>query len=107
MTESLNLVAWLACIVYSTIPSFWLAILSRAKYWRSRRRSPYRVLLPLWIAKWIAARVITAPCRHLLLYSSFWAWVTAVFLFGVGFWLYSESGKPFSVHQLSGIPEVM
>src|SRR6266705_363524 len=107
MTESLNLVAWLACIVYSTIPSFWLAIHPRAKYWRSRRRSPYRVLLPLWIAMWIAAGLITAPWRHLVLYSSLWAWVPAIFLFGVGFWLYSQSGQHFSVQQLSGIPEVM
>jgi protein-S-isoprenylcysteine O-methyltransferase Ste14 len=107
MVQSLNLIGWLACIVYSTIPLFWLAIHPRAKYWRSRRRSPYRVLLPLWIAMWIAAGLITAPWRHLVLYSSLWARVPAVFLFGVGFWLYSKSGKHFSVQQLSGVPEVM
>src|SRR5437667_9502090 len=107
MVQSLNLIGWLACIVYSTIPLFWLAIHPRAKYWRSRRRLPYRVLLPLWIAMWIAAGLITAPWRHLVLYSSLWAWVPAVFLFGVGFWLYSKSAKHFSVQQLSGILEVM
>ena len=107
MTESLNLVAWLACIVYSTIPLFWLAIHPRATYWRSRRRSPYRVLLPLWIAMWIVAGLVTATWRQVVLYSSLWAWVPAVFLFGVGFWLYSQSGQHFSVQQLSGVPEVM
>src|SRR6266702_146451 len=84
MTELLNLVAWLACIVYSTIPSFWLAIHPRAKYWRSRRRSPYRVLLPLWIAMWIVAGLVTATWRHVVLYSSLLPWVPAVFLFGGG-----------------------
>src|SRR5438876_10345713 len=103
MVQLVNLIGWLACIVYSTIPLYWLAIHPRAKYWRSRRRSPYRVLLPLWIAMWIAAGLITAPWRHLVLYSSLWAWVPAIFLFGVGFWLYSQSGQHFSVQQLSGI----
>src|SRR5205807_3116583 len=107
MTESLNLVAWLACIVYSTIPSFWLAIHPRAKYWRSRRRSPYRVLLPLWIAMWIVAGLVTATWRHVVLYSSLWPWVPAVFLFGVGFCLYSKSGKHFSVQQLGGTPKLL
>jgi protein-S-isoprenylcysteine O-methyltransferase Ste14 len=107
MVQSLNLVGWLACIVYSTIPSFWLAIHPRAKYWRSRRPSPYRVLLPLWITMWIAAGLVTATWRQVVLYSNFWTWVPAAFLFGAGFWLYSRSGQHFSVQQLSGIPEVM
>ena len=107
MVQSLNLIGWLACIVYSTIPLFWLAIHPRATYWRSRRRSPYRVLLPLWIALWIVAGLVTATWRQVVLYSSLWAWVPAVFLFGVGFWLYSKSGKHFSVQQLGGVPEVM
>jgi len=107
MTESLNLIGWLACVVYSTIPLFWLAIHPRAKYWRLRRRSPYRVLLPLWIAMWIVAGLVTATWRHVVFYSSLWAWVPAALLFGAGFWLYSKSGKHFSVQQLGGIPEVM
>ena len=107
MVQSLNLIGWLACIVYSTIPLFWLAIHPRATYWRSRRRSPYRVLLPLWIAMWIVAGLVAATWRQVVLYSSLWAWVPAVFLFGVGFWLYSKSGKHFSVQQLGGVPEVM
>src|SRR5438128_10655061 len=107
MTESLNLVAWLACIVYSTIPLFWLAIHPRAKYWRSRRRSPYRVLLPLWIAMWIAAGLITAPWRHLVLYSCLWAWVPAMCLFAVGCSLYSPSGQHCRVPRLSGIRVVL
>src|SRR5437764_12232263 len=97
MTESLYLVGWLDCIFYSTSLSFWLAIHPRAKDCRSRRRSSYRVLLPLWIAMWIVAGLVTATFRHVVLYSSLWPWVPAVFLFGVGFCLYSKSGKHFSV----------
>jgi len=107
MVQSLNLIGWLACVVYSTIPSFWLAIHPRSEYWRSRSRSPYRVLLPLWIVLWIVAALVTASWRHVVLYSSLWAWVPAAFLFGAGFRLYSKSGQDFSIQQLSGIPEVM
>src|SRR5437764_14411148 len=107
MTESLNLVAWLACIVYSTIPSFWLAIHPRAKYWRSRRRSPYRVLLPLWIAMWIVAGLVTATWRYVELYSSLWPWVPAIVLFGLGFWFYSPSRPHWRFQPLSGLLDVI
>src|SRR6266705_3728513 len=106
MVQSLNLIGWLACIVYSTIPSFWLAIHPRATYWRSRRRSPYRVLLPLWIAMWIVAGLVTATWRHVVLYSSLWAWVPAVFLFGVGFWLYSQSGSILAFSNSAEFPKL-
>jgi len=107
MTQSLNLIGWLVCIIYSTIPSYWLLIHPRANYWRSRGRSPYRVLLPVWIAMWIVAGLITAHWRRVALYANSWSWVPAVFFFGAGFWLYSQSGKHFSAKQLGGFPEVM
>jgi hypothetical protein len=43
----LQTIAWLACVVHSTIPAFWLMIHPFADRWRARRRSPYRVLLPV------------------------------------------------------------
>ena len=54
MLTLLRTVAWIACVIYSTIPAFWLLIHPRAEFWRSRRRSPYRILLPVWIAMWAA-----------------------------------------------------
>lgn len=70
MLRWLETLGWLACIVYSTIPSFWILIHSRPEYWRSRRRSPYRVLAPLWIGMWVLVAAITAPWRQVALYSS-------------------------------------
>src|SRR5215469_7510915 len=99
MLPALNLIGWLACVVYSTIPSFWLTIHPSAKNWRSRP-PPYRVLLPIWMAMWIAVGLITARWRGVALYSSLWAWMPAGFPFGAGFWLYSQSGKLFSAKQL-------
>ena len=64
MVEGLRSIGWIACVIYATIPSFWLLIHPRVEYWRTRPRSPYRVLLPVWIAIWLLLGAITAPCRQ-------------------------------------------
>lgn len=107
MLRLLQTLGWLACVVYSTIPSFWLIIHPRVDYWRSRTRSPYRVLVPLWIAMWIVLALLTTPWRHIVLYDTPWAWIPAIALFATGLYLYSQSGKHFSRAQLGGVPEVL
>jgi protein-S-isoprenylcysteine O-methyltransferase Ste14 len=107
MTRWVNLCGWIACIVYSTIPGFWLLIHPRADYWRSRKRSPYLVLLPLWIAMWILLGWLTFRWRYTTLYTTLWTWVPAIVLFSTGLWIYSQSGKHFSPGQLVGLPEVL
>jgi len=97
---------WLACCVYATIPSFWLMIHPRAGYWRSRRTSPYRVLIPLWIAMWIVAALLTAPWRNVALYQTPWSWIPAAGMFATGIWLYRKSRANFSPRQLGGLPEL-
>ena len=106
MQARLRFVGWLACVVYSTIPLFWLMIHPFAARWRARKRSPYRVLLPVWIATWMAVVFVTARWRSELLYRSDWAWVVACPLFAVGIFVYSRAGGNFSAKQLSGLPEV-
>jgi protein-S-isoprenylcysteine O-methyltransferase Ste14 len=101
-----NLLAWIACVVYSTIPSFWLLIHPFAERWRSRKRSPYVVLLPIWVAMWMIVAAITAPWRNVALYAARWPWIPALALFTLGFWLYSQSLKHFSALQLGGTPEL-
>jgi protein-S-isoprenylcysteine O-methyltransferase Ste14 len=107
MMRWLNLLGWLACLVYSTIPCFWFLVHPRAEYWRSRKRSPYPVLLPAWAAMWAVMALITSRWREVQVYSSGWSWVPALFLFGVGLWLYWQSSKNFSARQLGGVPEVV
>jgi protein-S-isoprenylcysteine O-methyltransferase Ste14 len=106
MRERLEIVGWLVCVIYSTIPSFWLMIHPFAGRWRARRRSPYQVLLPVWIAMWAAMTLITAPWRRIPLYRVDWLWVPAVLLLVMGLFIYSRSGKNFSAKQLGGLPEV-
>lgn len=107
MTQALNLLGWIACIVYSTIPGFWLLIHPRVDYWRSRKRSPYLILLPVWIALWIGLGLLTAKWRHIIVYSRPWTWIPAILLFSTGIWIYTQSGKHFTPAQLGGLPEVL
>jgi protein-S-isoprenylcysteine O-methyltransferase Ste14 len=100
-------IGWLACVIYATIPSFWLIIHPRAEYWRSQQDSPYRRLIPLWVGMWIAIGAITYPWRNLSLYRTAWAWIPATLLFAAGLWIYKRAGAGCSAAQLGGLPEIM
>jgi protein-S-isoprenylcysteine O-methyltransferase Ste14 len=106
MLPLLRTIGWLACIIYATIPSFWLLIHPRVEYWRTRPHSPYRVMLPLWVAMWIVLGLITALWRGVSLYSTGWSWIPGVLLFAIGLRIYQLSGKHFSGAQLGGLPEI-
>jgi len=103
----LQTLGWLACVVYSTIPLFWLMIHPRAQSWRARSGSPYRVLVPAWIVTWIGIGAVTAHWRNLPLYSTPWSWIPAGILFGTGILLYKLSQTGFSPMQLYGVPEIV
>ena len=107
MEEALRTVGWIACVIYATIPSFWLLIHPNTEYWRARPRSPYRILLPAWIAMWLLLAAITAHWRSLTIYNCGWCWIPAVMLFGAGLALYKLSGNGFSPAQLGGLPEIL
>jgi protein-S-isoprenylcysteine O-methyltransferase Ste14 len=102
----LRTLGWLACVVYSTIPSFWLMVHPRAHRWRESERSPFRVLVPAWVVMWIGVGALTAPWRGIALYSTPWNWIPAALLFAVGIYIYSQSGAHFSLAQLGGLPEI-
>lgn len=106
MRSLLQTVAWLACIVYSTIPSFWFMIHPFAAHWRKRCRSPFLVLVPAWILMWIAVAVITYPWHRVALSMTPWPWALAAPFFAIGIFLYSHSGGSFSAKHLGGLPEV-
>lgn len=81
-----------------------------ADRWRARhlsyRRSPYPLLVPVWMAMWVAVALVTRPWRNIALYRANWTWAAAALLFTCGLYVYSRSGKNFSAQQLGGMPEV-
>src|ERR1700739_613169 len=107
MAQFLNLLGWLACVIYATIPGFWLLIHPQAEYWRSRSRSPYRVVLPIWVTMWVVLGLITAPWRHVAFYYSGLTWIPAILLLAAGITLYKYAGVHFTAAQLGGLPEIL
>ena len=103
----LQTLGWLACVIYSTIPLFWLMIHPRAQSWRARSGSPYRVLVPAWIVMWLGIGALTVHWRTVTLYSTPWTWIPAAILFAVGILLYKLSQTGFSPLQLYGVPEIV
>jgi protein-S-isoprenylcysteine O-methyltransferase Ste14 len=104
---ALRTIGWIACVVYSTVPAFWLLIHSRAEYWRSQKRSPYRIVVPIWIGMWSVVAAMTFKWRGALLYKNNWTWVPAAALFGIGLMVYTRSRHQFTMAQLGGLPEVL
>jgi protein-S-isoprenylcysteine O-methyltransferase Ste14 len=102
----LRTLGWLACVVYSTIPSFWLMVHPRAHRWRARERSPFRVLVPAWLVMWAGIGALTRPWRGVALYSTPWSWLPGLLFFAAGIFLYSRAGTHFTLAQLGGLPEV-
>jgi protein-S-isoprenylcysteine O-methyltransferase Ste14 len=102
----LRTLGWLACVIYSTIPLFWLMVHPRAHIWREKQRSPFRVLVPAWIVMWIGIGALTGPWRTLALYTTALAWIPSAILFAIGIYLYTQAGAHFSWAKLGGLPEV-
>jgi protein-S-isoprenylcysteine O-methyltransferase Ste14 len=107
MLGILSAIGWIACVVYATIPWFWLMIHPHASYWRSRSNSPYRLLLPMWMGMWLVCGLLTSPWRHVQFYRAPWSWFPAAVLFAAGLWIYKRSGAGFTAQQLAGLPEIL
>src|SRR5258707_14684650 len=100
MLAAFRALGWILCVIYATIPLYWLLIHPRAAFWRSQK-SPFRILLPVWIGMWVGFTLITLPWRDVLLYSTHWTWLPAGLLFVLGISIYARAGGRFNLAQLS------
>lgn len=94
---------WLLALVYATIPTLWLVVHAGIAYWR---RIPARWLVPLWPTLWVIAGLATRPWRRELLYDSAWAWLAALPLFVLAFYIYRRAHRSISGRQISGLAEL-
>lgn len=107
--STLQIIGWLACCIYATIPSFWLVIHPKAEGWRDRhrqRRPVYKILIPLWMGMWVALFAVTYAWRGTLLYRTRYSWLVGICFFAVGVFLYLRARHGFSPLQLSGHHEL-
>src|SRR2546430_15947710 len=93
MLALLQTIGWAVVIVYASIPSFWLLIHPRVEYWRSKQRSPYQFLIPVWVTMWIALALITVPWRQISIYNTRWTCIPAAIFFLIELCLYKSHRK--------------
>ena len=106
MEAKLLHIPWMASVLYGSIPLFWFAIHPFANLWRTMRRSPYLILLPIWAAIIFALAWATWPWRSVRIYSSPWMWLPAMPLFLYGLRTYAGIRSGFGIRKLSGEPEL-
>lgn len=99
-------VCWLAAIVYATIPGYWFIVHPFAGFWRSRRRSPFRAVLPLWFLMMLVLAALTFSWHTERLYTTPLAWIPALLLFATAISIYRRIRKEFGVANFSGEAEV-
>jgi protein-S-isoprenylcysteine O-methyltransferase Ste14 len=98
-------IAWIAGIVYSTIPAFWLVVHPFARFWREKRGKIYPLLGLIWLAMWIGAGWVTAPYRHDRLWPE-WSWIGWLMLLALGISVYHRIGSSFGRNKLLGQAEL-
>jgi len=98
----LGRLAWITAIIYASVPSYWLLVHPFTGYWRSRQRSPFRALVPAWIAICLVLALITWPWHSQHLYQTPFAWIASVFLFALAISIYRRIGRDFGGANVSG-----
>jgi protein-S-isoprenylcysteine O-methyltransferase Ste14 len=101
---ALRTVGWIASIIYSTVPAFWLVAHSLARK-IGRVKTPLIVAGPIWVSMWVIMGLVTWPWRDTVLYSTPWAWAVAAPIFALGFTLYVLATRRFTADQLLGRTE--
>jgi protein-S-isoprenylcysteine O-methyltransferase Ste14 len=106
MYRVLLAVAWLFGVAYSQVPTFWFMAHPLAERWRASRRSPYRVLVPVWLAGILGVLALTWRWREAVFYETPWTMIPGIALTLLGIFLYRAAFKGFTSQQLFGRSEL-
>jgi len=100
------LFAWLAGMVYASIPFYWFLIHPFSEHWQQWKKSPFRLLLPLWFLVIVVACAATWRWHAQSLYApNVASSAIAVALFVCGLLVYRRIGR-FGVARFAGLAEV-
>lgn len=97
---------WLVCSIYATIPAFWLMIHPFTDYWRTRQRSPYKVLTPAWMLMWVVAAALTAPWRQALIVDAPFTRLLAIPFWCATAYVYFGGQSDLSLNKIIGRHEL-
>ena len=103
---AIQIIGWIVCGIYATIPSFWLIIHPFADYWRKRFRAPLKFLGLVWVVLWILVWAASSPWRNAMLQiSSKWSLIALPF-WAVSVFIYFGGQRHFSINQVIGRNEL-
>ena len=98
--------AWMAAIVYGTIPSYWLFVHRHAHRWAERGGKRLAAVGPVWPLLWAVVAAMTWRARSTVLYSAGWTWVPGGLLIFCGIVFYGLARRDFSTDQVLGRSEL-
>ena len=103
--NTLRIIAWLVCGVYSTIPAYWMMVHPFAERWRAMRHK-LKLLAPLWVLMWCVAWAASYPWRNVALYHNAGTLVAAPLLWAESIFMYVNGGRELSFMRLIGQDEL-
>jgi protein-S-isoprenylcysteine O-methyltransferase Ste14 len=101
----LQILAWLVCGIYATIPGYWMMVHPFAERWR-RARHKMAVLAPLWIAMWCIAWAVSYPWSNTAIYRNPKSWLAAPLLWAVSLTMYVAATRGLSLRRVIGRHEL-
>jgi protein-S-isoprenylcysteine O-methyltransferase Ste14 len=98
--------AWMAGLIYSTIPAYWLTVHPFAHKWAQRKGRTFPILGLIWLGLIILAGAATARWRFETLYQTRWSLLPGGILAALDVVLLRKIGKDFGRDRLIGKNEV-
>src|SRR4051812_31305897 len=106
MLHVLLTIAWIAGLIYATIPSYWLVVHPFADKWRARKGRIYTPLGGFWLVVIIILGAITWRWRFETIYSTPWSLLLGGILAALDFYLLRKIGRDFGSDRLIGRHEL-
>jgi protein-S-isoprenylcysteine O-methyltransferase Ste14 len=98
--------AWVAGLVYATIPTYWLAVHPFAKKWAARKGKVFPILGLIWLVIIFVAGAMTWRWKSEIIYSTLWSLLPGGILVALDFYLLRKIGRDFGRDRLIGKNEL-